>query len=93
MRKIILITLAFLIATSLGLAQQTGVFSRTDDGCDQNEPQLRALTARINSPGHTSAETICYLDEDGSGSFTPARDTLLFVSHDNEITGCQACQP
>jgi len=91
MRRITLTVLAFAMAASLGWAQQTGVFSRTDEGCDENEPQLRALTARIESRGHTSAETICYLDEDGSASFTPANDTLVGVSHDNVITGCNAC--
>jgi hypothetical protein len=88
MRKIIVLAIALLTFATLGLAQQTGVFSRTDEACGG---ELRALTARIDSPGHKSAETICYLDEDDSGSFTPARDTFLGVNHDNEITGCAAC--
>jgi hypothetical protein len=88
MKRIILLAIALLTTATIGLAQQTGIFSRTDEPCGGD---LRALTARIDSPGHKSAETICYRDEDESGSLTPAGDTLLGVNHDNEITGCAAC--
>lgn len=87
MRRIVVLAIALVMMTSVASAQR-GVFTLTDESCAGG---IGALTARIDSPGHQSAETICYLDRDESGSFTPASDQLLFVSHDNEITGCQAC--
>lgn len=87
MRRALLLAIALLLCAS-GTSAQRGAFTLEDESCGGG---VGALTARIESPGHTSAETICYLDLDESQTFTPSDDLVFFVSHDNETTGCDAC--